>query len=381
MNHRRNIPILYAIALAQGMVFYTPIASLYRQAAGLNLTQIALIESISYVLTLAMELPWGVLADRIGYRRTMIASTLFFFLSKLIFWRAVDFGGFLLERVLLSAAIAGLSGVDESILYLSAGEVDSQRCFGRYSAFGNAGVLLAAVIYAAFIGENYRLAALATAVSYGLSLLLSLFIVEVRSEKQRERTTLKSFTACLLDTLRMRKLLALLLGLALYREAVQMATVWLNQNLYLRSGITSAGIGWVYMLIPLAALSGALSQRFTDALGEKRFASLAFLLTAAACTALALSRSAVLSVLCVTLVSAASALLGPLISLICNREVSAADRATQLSIFAVLQDVGASGANFGFGRIADSTLTGALLACAAASAAAWLCFLRFQKRG
>ncbi|MBM6901355.1 MFS transporter, partial [Gemmiger formicilis] len=38
------------------------------------------------------------------------------FLSKIIFWQASDFGGFLAERVLLSVVIAGLSGVDTSIL-------------------------------------------------------------------------------------------------------------------------------------------------------------------------------------------------------------------------------------------------------------------------
>ena len=96
MNSRRNLPVLYAIALLQGMVFYAPIASLYRQAAGLSLSQIALIESASYLFCLAMELPWGMLADRIGYRRTMIACCGLYFLSKLVFWRAEGFSAFLL---------------------------------------------------------------------------------------------------------------------------------------------------------------------------------------------------------------------------------------------------------------------------------------------
>ena len=45
---------MYAIALLQGMVFYAPIASLYRQAAGLTLGQIAIIEGISYLMCFAM---------------------------------------------------------------------------------------------------------------------------------------------------------------------------------------------------------------------------------------------------------------------------------------------------------------------------------------
>lgn len=379
MQYRRNIPILYAVALLQGMVFYASIASLYRQAAGLNLTQIALIEAISYILTLALELPWGILADRIGYRRAMIAASGCFFLSKLIFWRATNFGGFLLERVAMSAAIAGLSGLDESILYLCAGEADGQRVFGRYSTFGTAGLLLSAALYAAFISDNYRLAALATAATHAIALALCFLLVEVRRGASRERTSLTGFLRCLRDTLRKRRLLALLLGFALYREVAQLVTVWLNQNLYLRCGMPDFAIGWAYMLIPLAAMSSALSQRFTRAMGERGFARLAFSLTAASCIALALTRSAALAVLCVALVSALNALLGPLVSLICNREITVADRATQLSIFFVVQDVAASGTSLGFGRIADATLTGAMLACALACAVAWMCFMAFQR--
>lgn len=34
MENKRNIRLMYAIALLQGMVFYGPIATLYRQTAG-----------------------------------------------------------------------------------------------------------------------------------------------------------------------------------------------------------------------------------------------------------------------------------------------------------------------------------------------------------
>ena len=69
---KKNLYILYGIALLQGMVFYGPIATLYRQAQGVSVLEITIIESISLALSILLEVPWGVLADRIGYRRTMI---------------------------------------------------------------------------------------------------------------------------------------------------------------------------------------------------------------------------------------------------------------------------------------------------------------------
>lgn len=44
---KRNLYVMYAIALLQGMVFYGPIATLYRQAQGVTVFQITVIESIS----------------------------------------------------------------------------------------------------------------------------------------------------------------------------------------------------------------------------------------------------------------------------------------------------------------------------------------------
>lgn len=64
---KKNIYLMYAISCLQGMVFYGPIATLYRQAQGVTVFEITLIESISLVLCLLLELPWGIIADRIGY--------------------------------------------------------------------------------------------------------------------------------------------------------------------------------------------------------------------------------------------------------------------------------------------------------------------------
>ena len=96
MNRKIGIPLLCATAFLQGMVFYGPIATLYRQARGVSVFQITLIESISLACLIALEIPWGYVADRIGYRRTLAACNVLYFLSKIVFWRAEGFGGFLL---------------------------------------------------------------------------------------------------------------------------------------------------------------------------------------------------------------------------------------------------------------------------------------------
>jgi MFS family permease len=359
MKLKRNIYLLYAIVFLQGMVFYAPIATLYRQAAGLNLAQIALIESISYLISLGMELPWGIIADRIGYKKTMWVCSALYFLSKLIFWQASSFGAFLMERVVISITIAGLSGVDSSILYLSAPEGKSETVFSRYNALGTVGLLLSAWFYSAFIGENYRFAALCTVVTYGLAALCSLGLVEVHDTDAKQRQTVRGFFSLLGQTMKDRRFLFFLLGDGLCCETVQMVTVWLNQDQYLRCGWNERAMGLAYSAMSLVSLCVVFTPFFTRKLGRRKFTISVFLLSAGACALLAVTRSPWLSFVAIAGISALSALLGPVFAQLSNERVATQDRATQLSIYAVIGDLVASGSNLVFGKVANVSLSGA----------------------
>lgn len=190
MRIKKNLVIMYALACLHGMVFYGPVAVLYRQAAGVSVFQTALIESISLVLTVLLELPWGIAADRIGYRRTLIICSVLFFISKIIFWRADSFGWFLAERLLLGIVCAGMSGVDAAVLYLSCEDGGAQKVFSIYNNWGMAGLLAASAVYSAVIGENYRLAGLMTVFSYGLGAVLVFGLQDVKGQESRTHTVL-----------------------------------------------------------------------------------------------------------------------------------------------------------------------------------------------
>lgn len=379
MSKNRNLSIMYAIALLQGMVFYAPVASLYRQAAGLSFTQIALIEGISYLLSLLLELPWGMIADRIGYRKTMICGCGVYFLSKIVFWQAEGFGAFLLERILLSVAIAALSGVEDSILYLSCEQKNRQRAFSISGACSTLGLLISAAVYSLFPDGSYRLAALFTMLAYGLAALMAPGIQEVQPEEAHDHASPSGFISLFRHTLRRRRLLLFLAGMALFGEAAQIITVWLNQNQYLRCGMDSTHMGWAYIVVSAAALAGAFSQRFTRRMGERRFAGMLFLISAAAAGLLIFVRSSAFSVLLVSAVSMVRALLIPLAAAISSDAVHTRSRATQLSIFAMIQNVFAAGASFVLGKASDVSLNAAFILCALFCLLGCAAFLFYRK--
>lgn len=349
LMNKRNVYILYAMALLHGMVFYAPVATLYRQAAGLGIFEISVIESISLALTIVLEIPWGWAADRIGYRKTMITCCGLFFLSKIVFWRAESFLGFLMERILLSIVCAGLSGVDSSVLYLSCKDGDSHRAFSVYQNLGDAGMLAAAAIYALWIGEDYRLAAMLTAVSYGIAALLILGLTEVKQEKQRENTG-----RLLRNQFRDGKLLCLVLAAALLGETHQSITVFLNQLKYEAVGMGHEGISLAFIAVSCMGLAGGFSARIREVLGWQRMGSSLMLMGTVACLALSVTGSALVSVLAVLTLRGCFSLFQPLYQELQNRRITADDRATALSMNAVLHDGLGVFLNLVFGYIAQT---------------------------
>ncbi len=263
---KKNLYLMFAIAFLQGMVFYGPIATLYRQAQGISVFQVTLIESISLALAILLEVPWGILADKIGYRKTMVVCSGLYFVSKVVFWQADSFGDFLWERILLSVVIAGYSGVDSSIVYLSCKEGDSQKALGIYNGMGMLGLLLAAGVFSLLIKNRYSLAGLLTAVSYGAALLLSFFLKEVCPTK-RKKTQGEAFLSVLRSTFRRPAILLFLIAAALLSESHQTITVFLNQLQYERCGLSSSVMGLLYMVATLFGLFSVYSSVLTKRLG------------------------------------------------------------------------------------------------------------------
>lgn len=352
---RRNIYLMYAISLLQGMVFYAPIAALYRTAQGVTISQISLIESISLILCFVFEVPWGVLADRIGYKRTLVVCSLLYLCSKLVFWQATDFVGFLMERILLSAVIAGLSGVDVSILYLSCPKDQTQQVFGIYNSLQTAGLLTASLIYSGFLGENYSAAGFLTVLSYGAALLLSLFLKEVRHSERRSVGPVRlpaDFRQILSD----RRLLLFLVAVALLQQTHQSVTVFFSQLQYQLCGMDPSAMGFAHILVSIAGLTAAFSPQVTRKLGEQGVLGLCCGISAVSCLVLFGFRSPWLSVLAVTVFRIAVSLLEPLQTQIQNRSVTSVDRATALSIQTVVLDSAGAGISVMLGMAAEHDL-------------------------
>lgn len=374
---KRNIALMYAISFFQGLVFYASVSTLYRQACGLSLFQITLIESIFSAICIISELPWGIVADRIGYRRTILLCNLFFFVSKIIFWKADTFGAFLAERLVLSIVISGLSGVDDTILFLSCKKEEAQRVFSIHGYFGTLGMIIASTCFSLFFSENFRGAAFWTVVSYAIAAALSFGLKDVGAPTAKSiRSQIASFhPAALLKN----HFFVFLIAMAIVQEVYQLLIVFFSQPLYLQAGWSTAWIGTAHIALQILSMSVLFSDYLTKRWSARRFLPFLIALSALCSFLLAFQLPSALLFIVVAIVQMSCSLLGPLQANVQNQSITQENRATMLSAQSLFMRVIAIGVNLIVGRISENSLSASLFACGVLCLTALVCVMAWQR--
>ncbi len=359
MDKKRNVYLMYIIALLQGFVFYGPVATLYRQSRGISMYDIFLIESISWILMIVFEIPWGWVADRIGYKKTLIISNFIYFVSKIVFYKAYSFNMFLVERILLSVSLSGLSGCDIAMLYSSVEEKEAEKSIGIYSAMSTAGFMLASLLSTVLISKSIDYAALFTIYPYGLAVVFTFFLEDVKTQKVAKQKLLGSIKAAFKN----KQIIMLVITAALAREVVQASSVFLNQAQYLRSGISIKYFGLLTAAMQIVRLSAAKSHMISSKFGKDRSMLMFYIIIALQCLVLIFTDSAAISIFSILLMSGCMALAEPIAMNMQNKSIITGDRATILSIYAMVGDLIGAAFNPVIGRTADISVEAAFTTC------------------
>ena len=353
MNTKRNIRLMYIIALLQGMVFYAPVATLYRQAQGVSLFEITLIESVSLFFMIALEIPWGMVTDHIGYKKTLVICHSIYFISKLVFWKASGFAWFLCERLLLSVVLSGLSGCDTAYLFVLGKGQNNHKLFGRYSAMSAAGILFASAVFSLLIKDDYSLGGFLTAVSYGVSMLLSLLLQDIRPEEAPRAGFLKRVWETAAALKQQGGFLLFLFAATLLMQTNQTITVFFSQPQYVRAGIPPKTMGYLHILVTIAGLFAAKTETLTRRVGESAAVKLLFVSAGSACAVGALTKTPLMAIASILLIRLCSSMFEPIHMARQNLQVSTSNRATMLSVYSSIMNIGAIFTNLLFGRASE----------------------------
>lgn len=376
MNKKINVYLMYIIAFLQGLVFYGPIATLYRQSRGLSMYNIFLIESIFMILMLLFEIPWGWFADKYGYKITLLIANFLLFISKIVFYEANSFSLFLLEGILVALATSAISGCDIALLYSSADKEKTEKVFGMYTAMSVAGFLLACLLSTKMVERSMDLTAFGTIIPYGAAVILTFFIKDVFHNLEKKPSIKDSIR----DVLNNKQIIIIVVAFALISETTHSIGVFLNQPQYLKSGIGIRYFGLLTALMQIVCLISAKSYKFTERFGQNQTTKVLLINILVGCAVLIYTGNPIVSVVAIAVTQGCFSIIRPIILDIENKSINTSNRATILSIYAMAGDILSSIVNISIGKFANISIEAAFKACTFISIAAFvLALIYFNK--
>jgi len=266
----RNLRLLGVFRALQMTMFPIAVVPLYwRDELGLSMGQIFLIQAMFGLFAAILEFPGGFLADRIGYRTSMLIATGCSFAGWVTLGLAGDVWTILAGELLLAASLALTSGTDAALVYESLLELDREpefaRWFGRTRSLGAASegsaALISGLLFAIWPPLPFFLQAGVWCVNACVAALLI--------EPQRHRPHVPNawakvrdlfhFAAIRTPALRASIVVLLLLGLATF------APVWIVAVYAEKAGVP---VVWIGPIWALANYTVALGLWYSDRVGE-----------------------------------------------------------------------------------------------------------------
>jgi MFS family permease len=383
----RNPTLLAASAGLRFALFPIPVITLFwKDQIGMSLTEIMWLQSIFGATAVVCEFPSGYVADRLGYRRSLVIGACFWLAGWSAYALGTTFAGMALAEVLLGVGLAFISGADSALLFVSVegGEApDRYRAWeGRVRATAQASEAASAAVGGWLYSIAPRLPfwlqiPVATANLGAIAALRDVRPPEGAARMGHLRRAWHIVTHALVRHARLRASMALsvALGISTY------IAVWLIQPWMQRRGIAPAWFGplWAAAHLWLAAVSLA-NARLAETLGVAPVLLGCSVLAGASYLALALGSSALAVVFYLGFMTVRG-LQGPLLAAALQADAPPEDRASVLSLNALLFRLAAAVVLPPVGALADrigiEPTLGVLAALSVAVClAAWSAFAR-----
>jgi MFS family permease len=280
-----NIWKFYLYQILYSLMFYTPIIVLFYQENGLSLAQVMVLQSISSIIWIGMEIPTGYFADIVGRKKSLLVTAVFATLAMVIFGIGSNFHYFLLATIFWALAGVFISGADSAFIYDTLKNLNKENLYKK--VWGNTvfssslGISAASIIGGLLGGMNLRYPFLAMIPFYLLLIPLALSFYEPKHienvlTKNDMISLLKSIKSSVLHNKKIRQLL-------LYSAVIVSAldlSYWLYQPYFELSGLDVVYFGVVFAAFNLIhAVSAKYSHVIEQKLGQNFSLIILFLIT------------------------------------------------------------------------------------------------------
>jgi MFS family permease len=153
MIYGGNIWRLFTAQALLSFILWVPIWVVFLQGRGVSLTQIGVLEGFAWLLTAFLEVPTGAVADRWGRKASVAMGCGLYAVAMFLILAEALSPAFLLGYALWNSSMAFVSGADSALLYetlkADGREEQAAKQSGRYAAIQQGSQGIAAVIGAA----------------------------------------------------------------------------------------------------------------------------------------------------------------------------------------------------------------------------------------
>jgi MFS family permease len=360
-----------ALTFFQNLYLYNHVGALYMQSRGLSLLQVNSMWSIIVATIFLTEVPTGMIADRIGRKRSVVVALSLQFLGGFFFIFASGHAAFVLIAILGGVGYSFLSGANEALIYdsLPAENRDTamKQAMGRVGAAYQLAFFFAPLLGGLVISElvlrKYLLGISLTAASVFVAFLISLTLKEPPAPYRHQATSTLHILKSGLAQVRGNRKIQWIAAVAILTGAFSATLVTFYQPYFVQFGLSiSLPIGIALSLGGLAAFLvlhniSAIERR----LGRFGLFFLSFLPGVLyLLLAIAPNITALFPVFILTYAFADAK--NPLVSAYQNEQIESASRATTISLINMIGKIYAAVVTLLLGWIANYSISATWIA-------------------
>jgi len=372
---KKNYIIMCILSFLQGLVFYAPIATLYRTSRGLSIEEIFITETVLLITIMLFEIPFGYFSDKYGYKNTLVLSSIILLVSKIIFFYARSIEVFLLQAVLSGIAMSGFSGCNEAFIFESIDKNNTEKAFGIYNAVGTISFLGASIIASILTARSIDTTVFVTIIPFIIGVIVTFLLDDININKNRK--TLK-LSLIITDMKKIKNIFLFILATTLITEVSHSIEAFLNQLQYIRCNIDLKYFGIINAMSQIACLSSGIVYKITKKCGQRRTLFMLFVSMSISIGILIFSTYWLITIMCVIVIQTSTAMSIPIIIDIENKSIDN-NRATMLSIYSMASSIIASIINIFIGKYADVSVKKSLIfSCALISIACVILLIYYK---
>ncbi len=367
-----TVRLIGLISFFGQLYFFVPFMTPYLLQRNLTIAEIAGLQTMLMVSTLVMEVPTGVIADRLGHVWSFRIALIVLAGGEGLFLLARDYPTFLLIQFITGAGFAFGSGSVDAIVYDSLPPGDRVSAMQRAKGFLGAATQMGSVVaysIGGLIAPHLSLSrmtvtivmgalAVATAATLGFRLREAPHVVE------RARPGSRALLGSAWRSIRGNRDLRRIIALSIVTNAFGAHLLVLYQQYFLETGVAGVWFGLALSLASIAVVLGQLhAWRLPRAIGTRRALVLATGIPGALYLAMAWNGAAWLAVALFIVQWGVIHVSAPLFSGLYNAHLPDEARATALSLISaiVIVYIGAGGVVLGWLAGRSLPLTFALI--------------------